>query len=191
MKRKIIIVFVLIIAILFGSGITYSIFRSNTSGSVNQKIAKFVFEAKEVDELNIPLADMYPGVTKDYSFSVTNKQDSKISNVTLNYQIIIKTYHFMPTVIELKKVDGKEETLILTCDESFTRNSNNELVCNSQVLEMSHNIESLDNYKLVVKFPESYNDEMYKDVVDYIDIAIKSSLLELFLILKLIFSPFQ
>ena len=39
---------------------------------------------------------------------------------------------------------------------------------------MSHNIESLDNYKLVVKFPESYNDEMYKDVVDYIDIAIKS-----------------
>lgn len=174
MKRKIIIVFVLIIAILFGSGITYSIFRSNTSGSVNQKIAKFVFEAKEVDELNIPLADMYPGVIKDYSFSVTNKQDSKISNVTLNYQIIIKTYHFMPTVIELKKVDGKEETLILTCDESFTRNSNNELVCNSQVLEMSHNIESLDNYKLVVKFPESYNDEMYKDVVDYIDIAIKS-----------------
>jgi len=174
MKRKIIIVFVLIIAILFGSGITYSIFRSNTSGSVNQKIAKFVFEAKEVDELNIPLADMYPGVTKDYSFSVTNKQDSKISNVTLNYQIIIKTYHFMPTVIELKKVDGKEETLILTCDESFTRNLNNELVCNSQVLEMSHNIESLDNYKLVVKFPESYNDEMYKDVVDYIDIAIKS-----------------
>lgn len=174
MKRKIIIVFVLIIAILFGSGITYSIFRSNTSGSVNQKIAKFVFEAKEVDELNIPLADMYPGVTKDYSFSVTNKQDSKISNVTLNYQIIIKTYHFMPTVIELKKVDGKEETLILTCDESFTRNSNNELVCNSQVLEMSHNIESIDNYKLVVKFPESYNDEMYKDVVDYIDIAIKS-----------------
>ena len=174
MKRKIIIVFVLIIAILFGSGITYSIFRSNTSGSVNQKIAKFVFEAKEVDELNIPLADMYPGVTKDYSFSVTNKQDSKISNVTLNYQIIIKTYHFMPTVIELKKVDGKEETLILTCDESFTRNSNNELVCNSQVLEMSHNIESLDNYKLVVKFPESYIDEMYKDVVDYIDIEIKS-----------------
>ena len=171
MKRKIIIVFVLIIAILFGSGITYSIFRSNTSGSVNPK---FVFEAKEVDELNIPLADMYPGVTKDYSFSVTNKQDSKISNVTLNYQIIIKTYHFMPTVIELKKVDGKEETLVLTCDESFTRNSNNELVCNSQVLEMSHNIESLDNYKLVVKFPESYNDEMYKDVVDYIDIAIKS-----------------
>ena len=106
MKRRVIIVFVLIIAILFGSGITYSIFRSNTSGSVNQKIAKFVFEAKEVDELNIPLADMYPGVTKDYSFSVTNKQDSKISNVTLNYQIIIKTYHFMPTVIELKKVDG-------------------------------------------------------------------------------------
>ena len=174
MKRRVIIVFVLIIAILFGSGITYSIFRSNTSGSVNQKIAKFVFEAKEVDELNIPLADMYPGVTKDYSFSVTNKQDSKISNVTLNYQIIIKTYHFMPTVIELKKVDGEEETLVLTCDESFTRNSNNELVCNSQVLEMSHNIESLDNYKLVVKFPESYNDEMYKDVVDYIDIAIKS-----------------
>lgn len=49
MKRRVIIVFVLIIAILFGSGITYSIFRSNTSGSVNQKIAKFVFEAKEVE----------------------------------------------------------------------------------------------------------------------------------------------
>ena len=55
MKRRVIIVFVLIIAILFGSGITYSIFRSNTSGSVNQKIAKFVFEAKEVDELNLSL----------------------------------------------------------------------------------------------------------------------------------------
>lgn len=46
MKRRVIIVFVLIIAILFGSGITYSIFRSNTSGSVNQKLQNLYLRQK-------------------------------------------------------------------------------------------------------------------------------------------------
>ena len=34
--------------------------------------------------------------------------------------------------------------------------------------------ESKNNYKLRISFPEEYNDEIYSNLVDYIDIEIKS-----------------
>ena len=97
-----------------------------------------------------------------------------LSNVSVEYQMIIKTYHFVPLLIELYKLDGETEELILTCDETYTRNLDNELICNSPIQEMSHSLEKLDNYKIKIEFPEEYNDAMYAGLVDYINIEIKS-----------------
>ena len=80
----------------------------------------------------------------------------------------------MPLKIELyKDVSGKEE-LILECTESYSRNSDNLLICNSEVQKMVHSEEVYDEYKLNVSFPSTYNDEKYSDLVDFIDIEIKS-----------------
>ena len=97
-----------------------------------------------------------------------------LSNVTLNYQIIIKTYHFMPLKLELYKVTEDKEELIMTCDENYSRNENNELVCNSPEQEMTYTKEAIDNYKIKAIYPNEFDGIEYSDIVDYIDVEIKS-----------------
>jgi hypothetical protein len=161
-------------SLIFVTGITYSFFHSNTTlNSNDQNIAKFVFNAESLDQLEIPLIDLNPGDSKEYAFSVSNNNSGIVSNVTIEYQMTIKTFHLVPLVIQLYKLNGEEE-LVLTCDETYTRSLENELICNTPIQEMGHDSELSDNYKLKVEFPNEYNDEVYSNLVDYIDIEIKS-----------------
>lgn len=173
MKIKVLIGLFIAVIILFATGITYSIFSSGNDLSTNdQKIAKFIFNATQTENLDVPIDDLEPNTFKEFDFQVSNNSNGKKSNVTLNYQITIKTFHFMPLVIELYKV-GIEEP-IMTCDESKTRNTDSELVCNSPYQEMPFEREVIDDYKLKVTFPKEYNSPEYADVVDYIDLSIQS-----------------
>lgn len=173
MKKKLLIILLIMITTIFTIGIAYSAFSSSaTLSMVDQKIAKFVFDAKTTDEIELPLVSLEPNSKKDYLFSVTNSQKDIVSNVTINYQIIVKTFHYMPLEIKLYK-EG-EDNVILSCDETYSRDSDNILVCNSPIQELSHTKKGLDNYKLEVSFPKEYNSEEYADLVDFIDIYIKS-----------------
>ncbi len=174
-KYKILII-LFILTLTFCVGITYSIFHStSTMNSVNQDIAKFVFNAETLEELEFNLVGLKPGDTKEYLFSVSNNYLGKVSGVSINYQMTIKTYHFMPLNINLYKVNVDEtEELFLTCDETFTRNAQNELIFNTVEEEMGYSSLELDNYKLKVEFPIEYNDKVYSDLVDYVNINIKS-----------------
>ena len=175
LKYKVLIVLFALALLLFGSGITYSIFYSEAGGIVDQKIAKFVFDAQKLDNLSLTIDDLYPSSSKEYLFSVSNNYQATKSDVTLEYQMTIKTFHFMPLVIELYKITDNNEELLLTCnEEQFSRNQENELVCNSAVQQMAYDEEVLDNYKIKVTFPAEYNTLEYTELVDFLDVEIKS-----------------
>ena len=174
-KLNIIVMLIFGILIIFGSGITFSLFTSSSKLIANQQVAKFVFEAKKTDLIELPITNINPGDKVDYSFQVANTLESKSSEVTINYQMIIKTYHFMPLDIELYKIEDGEEIKILTCDEKlYSRNADNQLLCNTEIQTMSYDTSKMDDYKLKMNFPSIYNDEQYTELVDYIDIEINS-----------------
>ena len=154
-------------------GVTYSFFVSDANFFANQDIAKFVFNAEETSTISVPITDLNPGDSASYSFEVTNNVDDIVSQVTINYQCVVKTYHLMPLEIKLFKT-GSVEELILTCDETFNRDENNQLVCNSLVQEMPYDSKVADTYRLDISFPEEFNSENYSELVDYIDIDIRS-----------------
>ena len=170
-RLKIIVMLVSSIVLICGSGITYSLFTSSSRLVANQKIAQFVFNATKTDVIELPITNLNPGAKSEYKFQVTNNIDNKRSDVTIKYQMTIKTFHFMPLEINLYKEN--EETPLLTCEES-SRNTDNEVVCNTEIQTMDYKLNATDNYKLVIEFPEIYNDDTYTDLVDYIDIEIKS-----------------
>lgn len=169
LKYKILLIVFMMISLVFCFGITYSIFYSETNMNTDQRLAKFIFNTENLDILQFPLINLKPGDEDNYSFAVSNYQ-SGVSDVTVEYQLIIKTYHLIPLVIELYK----DDELILTCDEASTRNSDNELVCTTSNITMSHTSENLDNYNLKVSFPTEYNDDIYSQLIDYIKMEIKS-----------------
>lgn len=174
-KYKVLVIMFLMTFALFGSGITYSIFNSKTNLiTTDQKIAKFVFNANKVDYIELELTDINPGDIEEYLFSVSNTSSSNVSDITVDYQITVKTYHFIPLNIELYKIEGDIENKIMTCDEKYTRNENNELVCHSEIQNMSYDTEIVDNYKIRITFPMEYNDVSYANLVDFIDLEISS-----------------
>jgi len=171
MKYKILIALFVIVFLVLSSGLTYSYFNSSVDFiSVDQKIASFIFDTETLDRLELPLVDLKPGQTNEYNFSVSNTKQDKTSDVTILYQLTILTPHFTPLIIEVYK--GEE--LVMTCDENYSRNSNNELVCNTDVFELSHSKVKTDDYKLKITFDERYSDLSYTDLIDYINIEIKS-----------------
>ena len=78
----------------------------------------------------------------------------------------------MPLDIKLYK--GESEEAILVCDESFARNDSNEVLCTTEIQNMQYTTNVNDDYELKVEFDAKYNEEEYSDLVDYIDIEIKS-----------------
>lgn len=174
-KKRIVIVLFVLSFLMLGYGVAYSFFRSNTTLSSNDNpIASFIFNAESLDEFQLSLNGLKPGEDVQYPFSVSNNYMGKISNVSVDYRITLKTYHLLPLVIELYKIDGEEEELIITCDEGYERNSKNELVCETSVQELGHVSGKLDDYKLKVRFLEDYDDAIYANLVDYLDIKIES-----------------
>ena len=171
MRYKILLTVLILMFFLFSAGLTYSYFTSDISyiGS-DQKIASFIFDASTLDRLELPLIDLTPGKVKEYDFSVSNTKENKTSDVTILYQLTVLTPHFTPLIIEVYK--GNE--LVMTCDETYSRNDNNELVCNTPVFELSHENELVDDYKLRVTFDSSYDDLSYANLIDYINIEIRS-----------------
>lgn len=173
MKRRILLIIMFGFLNILLVGVTYSFFKSDSGLFANQDIAKFVFEAEETSTISVPLTDLSPGDAVSYTFDVTNNVDDAVSQVTINYQCVIRTYHLMPLEIKLYKT-GSVEELILTCDETFGRDNDNQLICNSLIQEMPYDNKVSDSYRLDIVFPEEYNNSDYSDLVDYIDIDIRS-----------------
>lgn len=176
MKKKFILIVFLGILVIFLSGITYSLFNSSaTLVSTNQGIASFIFETKNLEHIDLNLNGLIPGDKKEYLFSVTNTNENDIiSDVVIQYQLNIKTYHFIPLTIELYKMDGEKETFIKECNETSARNSDKELICDMPVAILTNSETQTDNYKLKIEFPETYNDISYSNLVDFINIEIES-----------------
>ena len=64
--------------------------------------------------------------------------------------------------------------VLMTCDETYSRNSNNELVCNTEVFELSHEDEATDNFSIKISFDSQYNDLSYANLIDYLNVDIRS-----------------
>ena len=171
MKNRIIIIVILLCLIPFCFKITYSLFTSSASLSIsNGEIAEFIFEAKRTNHIELEFDNLKSGENREYEFQVSNTKDDNITNVTTQYQITIKTFHFMPLLIELYKNDE----LVMTCDEKYSRNPDNALVCNSDIWELEHDSTKTDDFKIKISFPSEYNSLEYTELVDYIDIDISS-----------------
>ncbi len=174
MKYKIIITLIILSFLVVGYGLTFSVFNSNTSFNSNVNIAKFIFNTESLDEFQLALNGIKPGDIREYAFSVNNSNPENISEVTVEYVILLRTYHFIPLNIELYKIVDETEELVMTCDETYIRNESNELVCGTELQELGFSETSIDNYRLKLEFSSEYDSSNFSNLMDYIDIEIKS-----------------
>ena len=175
-KKKIILLIIFIFIIVFlAAGVTYSMFHSEKElESVNSNLANFVFNDESLDQIDVNIDNLYPGNELEYSFYISNNKNNKVSDTKIMYQLTIKTYHFIPLNISLYKVVNNVDTLVGVCDETYSRNSSNELVCNMPTEELDKENTEQNNYKLKVVFPSQYSGVEYSNLADFIRIEIRS-----------------
>ena len=78
----------------------------------------------------------------------------------------------MPLNITLYDSENNE---VMVCDETFSRDDNNELVCESETMEMPYQENVQDDYSLKIDFPIEYNSYEYSSLIDYLNIEVISS----------------
>lgn len=173
-KYKILFCLIIMIFVIFSAGVAYSFFHSSTIALGEANIAKFIFNTNQSEELYLPLIDLNPGDELTFPFEISNSSNEQTSDVSVEYRIIIKTFHLAPLNIKLYKVNNDIRNLVLNCNETYSRNSQNEIVCNTAVFTMSYVTGTTEQYELDVTFPSEYNSEDYTNLLDYVNLEIKS-----------------
>ncbi len=163
MKKKQIIITLII---LFFFSIIYLIFFHEINSSDNKEAATIYFQDKKMTTITVPFDEVKAGTKINYEFTV-----EKVKQEEVSYQLTLTTYHFIPFNIELYKIDSEDkEELIYICDESYTRNSDNEIVCTTE----KKKLDSEEKYILKVSLNEIYNTVDYINLADFIEIEVAS-----------------
>lgn len=171
-KIGILVCFILIS--FMGIRFAYSIFHTDSNGSISNKIAFYVLDAERQTQ-SIKIGDLSPdGQDFSYDIEVANYLNGKVSEVDLDYTLNIVTTTNIPVSYKLYKNNGNTDVI-----------GNKEIIQDSnmmyffkyspQVGSFVHGVTKRDVYTLVVNFPQMYNKEKYQDLIETIEITVDAS----------------
>lgn len=103
-------------------GNMYARYTTTASGGDGARVAAYVFQLQDgADSTVLSLDKIHkPGDQQTYTFTVTNKRDSLISEVAQEYSIKLEINGSMPLTCQLKKKDTEDESTTEDSDETET-----------------------------------------------------------------------
>ena len=169
MKKKILIIIVMFMLISI-TGITYSLYTNMIKKDIPISLASFSVGVDKKPTLDIDLSDLEPGSVNHYDFSILNNINENMSDVSIVYNIILKTGNYMP--LDIKLYDSSENLLF---DSSNGAKTEDGLLLKTDDIIMPYSESVKNDYSLEVVFPEEYSGEEYSGLVDYINLTIEAS----------------
>lgn len=186
MKKEKLIIFILIGIIIISiitflvMSMTFSKYQTNITGNVASNIAFYLTKTDyQIQQINLttvePRKDPYV-----YTFSVSNMDGTKVSDVDINYVLKIVTTTNLPLTFALymnESYDSNSSTNLISSGN--TEVSADEYGTYFQTITMSS--ESLlyatpktNNYTLLIYYDEDENSAKYQDTVESIRLVIES-----------------
>lgn len=151
------------------TGITYSLYTNMIKKEVPISLASFSVGVERKTTLDIDLSDLEPGSINRYDFSVLNNIDESMSDVSISYNIVLKTGNYIP--LEIKLYDSSDNVLLDSENGTITDDA---LVLKTEDIVMPYSKSVKNDYSLEVVFPEEYSGEEYSGLVDYINLTIEA-----------------
>ena len=168
MKKKVLIIIIMFMLISV-TGITYSLYTNMIKKEVPISLASFSVGVERKTTLDIDLSDLEPGSINRYDFSVLNNIDESMSDVSISYNIVLKTGNYIP--LEIKLYDSSDNVLLDSKNGTITDDA---LVLKTEDIVMPYSKSVKNDYSLEVVFPEEYSGEEYSGLVDYINLTIEA-----------------
>jgi len=155
-------------------GITYSRYESEGLSNPDIETALYLLK-EEYKSMSICLEDIHPSdVANLYTFSISNNDGKYRAEVNLEYEVEIISTTNLPLEYDVY-IKGTDESVIVTDvveqDEDGTYFRKIKLNKRS----FSYEKDETDTYVLEVMFDSKYNDISYQDIIESIEINVKSN----------------
>lgn len=159
---------------------TLSKYETTTTGNVNSNIAFYLFKA-DYQVQRIKLADLKPSNEPHvYTFSVSNQNNNKVSDVDIEYTLKIVTTTNLPLRYQLYKNENYQSNsatnLITTNNTTITPDDDGTYFQTFEFTreELLYSTPKTNNYTLVVYYDTTNKEAKYQDTVESVRIIIES-----------------
>lgn len=190
--RKIVIILLsigLIIAIILLGRKALSRYQSDANSKADVDVAFFLVK-DSLQENELVLDDIEPGIEKNYNISVSNNNGTIRTETSIQYNLIVETTTNMPLEFELykvEKIEGDEEIYSeIKCEKTIdvVANADNTYLkdiifsdTNSEVpFEFGCNENEKTDFILKIILPETLSNDMengqFSDLIDYIKVKV-------------------
>lgn len=174
LKLEIIILLILLVMLCFLIPFTLSRFKTEARGDAPIDIAFYLLNDTYTNQ-NITLDEMKPGDEKSYTFSVSNTDGTNRSEVTLEYEVVVRTTTNLQLEYELEEITSGEENDVILSQNTITDDDGTyfkEIKTSSETFEYSSDETKL--YKLTIKYPEQHKHHKNQGICESIEIKILS-----------------
>ncbi len=174
LKLEIIILFVLLVVLCILIPFTLSRFRTEARGNAPIDVAFYLVNDTYTHQ-NITLNEMKPGDENSYTFSVSNTDGTNRSEVTLDYEIVVRATTNLPLEYELYEVVSGTDTdavlssnIVTDDDGTYFR----EIKTSSETFEYTE--DNTKVYKLKIKYPSTQKSHELQGICESIEINVVS-----------------
>lgn len=174
----VIILFIILVVLIIIIPVSFSRYESSGDSNLDSSVAYYVLDTS-YQYLDVKIPNLSPRVAPYvYNFSVSNYKDGKRAEVSLEYDLSIKT----TTNLDL--------TYELYLNENYQNPSAQNVIVLNEIIQDEHdtyfrNITSptqyfnyryneTNNYSLLIYFDESFKGSEYQDIIESIYIIIDS-----------------
>lgn len=152
-------------------------YESNATSNAKVDIALYLLN-EDYKTMNLNLAEILPqNNSYFYTFLVGNTDGKKVAEVNLNYDLTITTTTNLPIKYELYIDENSQGTNMNAIKSNVVEKDEygtyfRKITTETQRLDYTK--AKTNTYTLVLNFPAKYNTEEYQDIIDNIEIAVKS-----------------
>ena len=173
LKAEVFILVLLLLALLFLVPYTLSRFKSEARGDAKIDYAFFVV-SDTYNHQSITLNDMKPGDSNSYTFTVSNTDTIKRTEVSTSYYIYVRATTNLPLQYSLYLMNGVNETNIVSNSEVITDDDGMYFkIMETSSRDFGFDVDETDTYKLTVDFPAELKSYKYQGVAENIEINVR------------------
>ena len=176
--KKIIVLVVLVIVLIFTIWRAVARFESSATGVGEIEIAMYVVE-EDYQTMNISLDKMVPREDPYvYNFTISNYNNETRTEVDIEYTLKIRTTTNIPLGYELyleqNYDDIDAEDIILTNTIEADEDGTYFRKITTSPREFFHQTDKTDTYQLIVYFPSMYTNIEYQNLIESVEIIVEA-----------------
>lgn len=175
-KLIILILCFLIIARLFV--LVLSKYESISNSYANVDIAFYILK-EDYKTMTINLASLLPQEDEYvFEFSIGNEEDGEIAEVDLEYELTLKTTTNLPLTYKLymneQYTDETATNIIKENNVSSDEYGTYFRTMTTDKITLPYAQGKTNVYQLVINFPANYNEEIYQDIIELLEITVNA-----------------